>query len=93
MRFFWILIIGTIASIVFYFISFAGLELVISLMIIDFIALIFSEFEGRETGSNSLIKKIENLEKLIYDLFNKLTKTSYDKTQEKKEIEEWLNKF
>ena len=88
MRFFWILIIITIASIIFYLFSSSGLELIIPLFIIDFISLWYS-IESKESGKTILAEKIENLEKLTWNLFNKLTGKQIDK----KELTEWLSKF
>ncbi|OGI12246.1 hypothetical protein A3K64_02880 [Candidatus Micrarchaeota archaeon RBG_16_36_9] len=89
MRFFWILIVITIASVAFFITTLRGLELIIPLFIIDFIALLASnEFNIKDLERTSLISKIESLEKSIYDLFNKKN-TSNDK----KEIIECLNNF
>ena len=82
------LIIITIASLIFYLFSSKGLEIIIPLFIIDFISLWYSS-ESREPRKTILEEKIENLEKLTWDLFNKLT----DRKVDKKELVEWLNKF
>ena len=90
MRFFWILIIITMASVAFYLIFFNGLELVILLLIVDFIVLMVSNELGKDAFENkTLSNKIENLEKLTYDLFNKLTGRQNDKEQ----LTKWLEEF
>jgi hypothetical protein len=69
-------------------------ELIILLFITDFIVL-WTELEtdGKGKGKSVLSEKIENLEKLISDVFNKMTKKPTNEKDEKKEIIKWLNKF
>jgi hypothetical protein len=74
--------------------SLKSFELIILLFITDFIVL-WTQIESNkgENGKNILAEKIENLEKLISDVFNKMTKKPMNEKEEKKEIIEWLNKF
>jgi hypothetical protein len=74
--------------------SLKSFELIIVLFITDFIVL-WTELEtdGKGKGKSILAEKIENLEKLISDVFNKMTKKPTNEKDEKKEIIEWLNKF
>ena len=93
MRFFWIMMIIT-ALIVLGLGSLKSFELIILLFITDFIVLwVESETDGRGKGKSVLAEKIEKLEKLISDVFNKMTKKLANGKDEKKEIIEWLNKF
>lgn len=93
MRFFWIMVIIT-AIFVLGLSSLKSFELIILLFITDFIVL-WTQIESNkgENGKNILAEKIENLEKLISDVFNKMTKKPMNEKEEKKEIIEWLNKF
>ncbi len=93
MRFFWIMVIIT-AIFVLGLSSLKSFELIILLFITDFIVL-WTQIESNkgENGKNILAEKIENLEKLISDVFNKMTKKPTNEKEEKKEIIEWLNKF
>ena len=93
MRFFWIMVIIT-AIFVLGLSSLKSFELIILLFITDFIVL-WTELEtnGKGKGKSILAEKIENLEKLISDVFNKMTQKPTDEKEEKKEIIEWLNKF
>jgi hypothetical protein len=94
MRFFWILIIITTASVAFYLTSLKGLELIIPLLTIDLIALwTYAELEKKEPENTSLKQKIENLERLIYELFNRLKQKPPNDKDKKEELTEWLNKF
>jgi hypothetical protein len=82
------------ASVAFYLTSLQRLELIIPLIILDLIVLwTYAELGKKEPGNIGLKQKIENLEKLTYELFNKLTKKPSNSKDEKKEIVEWLNKF
>jgi hypothetical protein len=93
MRFFWILIIITTASVAFYLTSLKGLELIIPLLTIDLIALwTYYELGKKEPENTSMKQKIENLEKLVYELFNRLTQKPTNKDK-KEDLTEWLNKF
>jgi len=93
MRFFWIMMIIT-ALIVLGLGSLKSFELIILLFITDFIIL-WTELEtnGKGKGKSILTEKIENLEKLISDVFSKMTKKPTNEKDEKKEIIKWLNKF
>jgi hypothetical protein len=73
---------------------FKSFELIILLFITDFIVL-WTELETdvKGKGKSVLAEKIENMEKLISDVFNKMTKKPINEKEEKKEIIEWLNKF
>jgi len=93
MRFFWIMVIIT-AIFVLGLSSLKSFELIVLLFITDFIVL-WTQIESNkgENGKNILAEKIENLERLISDVFNKMTKKPMNEKEEKKEIIEWLNKF
>ncbi len=93
MRFFWIMVIITVIFVL-GLSSLKSFELIILLFITDFIVL-WTQIESNkgENGKNVLAEKIENLEKLISDVFNKMTKKPMNEKEEKKEIIEWLNKF
>ena len=93
MRFFWIMVIIT-AIFVLGLSSLKSFELIIVLFITDFIVLwTESETDEKGKGKSVLAEKIENLEKLISDVFNKMTKKPINEKDEKKEIIKWLNKF
>ena len=74
--------------------SLKSFELIILLFITDFIVLWTEvETDRKGKGKSILAEKIENLEKLISDVFNKMTKKPANEKDEKKEIIKWLNKF
>ena len=94
MRFFWILIAATVIAISLNLIYQTGLEIVILLLLTDFMALwIYAESDKEGSGNIILIEKIGGIERLISDLFNKMSKKFSNGNNDKKEIIEWLNKF
>ncbi len=95
MKFFWFLVLITIIA-TFFSLFYKGLEIVIILIIIDFIVLwTYTELEKNRKNKekNNLLIKIENLERLTSDLFDKITGRVSKEKIDKKELIEWLNKF
>lgn len=94
MRFFWILLIITIITASLNLVFFISVEVLALLIIMDFIVLwSYTEIEKNGNEENVLLEKIENLERLTSDLFNKVTKKFSNTKNNKKDIVEWLNKF
>ena len=70
------------------------MEIVLFLIIMDSIVLWVSlELERKNNNEGILLEKIENMERLVSDLFDKVTNKFSNKKNEKKDLVEWLNKF
>lgn len=96
MRFFWVLILITIIATYFQLMFYKSLEMIITLIIIDFMVLwAYTELENKKKDKekSNILMKIENLERLTSDLFEKITRRFSNKKNNKKELIEWLNKF
>jgi hypothetical protein len=90
------MIILTIIAISFQLIFYKSLEITMMLIIIDFMILwSYTELEKNKNDKekSNLLIKIESLERLTSDLFDKITKRFSNKKNDKKELVEWLNKF
>ncbi len=91
MRFFWVLVLITIITSLFY-----KIEIILIMIVIDFIALwVYTELEYNKKSKekSNLLTKIENLERLTSELFEKISRRVSNKKVDKKELIEWLNKF
>ena len=87
------LIAATIIAVSFHLMFYSILEMVIMLIIVDFMALwVYIESEKGRNEKSSLMKSIEHMEKSIYDVFNKVTLYSNEK-RDKKDLIEWLEKL
>jgi len=96
MRFFWLLVLITIIAASLHLLFYKGLEIIIILIVIDFMILwTYAELENnkKDREKSILLEKIENLERLMSDLFNKVTRKFSNKKNDKKELIEWLSKF
>jgi len=93
MRFFWLLTVITLLTIYFHSVTSEGLILIIMLIITDFMVLwVETEFEKNNGEKSFLLEKIESLEKLTSDVFDKINKLTNNKN-DKKDIIESLNQF
>jgi len=94
MRFFWLLTVITLLTIYFHSVTSEGLILIIMLIITDFMVLwVETEFEKNNGEKSFLLEKIEILEKLTSDMFDKLNKRFSNNKNDKKDIIESLNQF
>jgi len=96
MKFFWILVLITIIATSFHLAYYKSLEIVIILIVIDFMVLwTYTELENnkKDKERSILLIKIENLERLTSELFEKVTRRLSNKKNNKKELIEWLNRF
>ena len=96
MKFFWFLVLITIIAASFQLLFYKGLEIVIILIITDFMVLwAYTELENnkKDKEKSNLLIKIENLERLTSELFEKVSRRVSNKKIDKEELIEWLNKF
>ena len=94
MKFFWLLMAVTVAALIWQTFYSGSMVFVAAMLLFDCMAL-WASFESKKgkTNSNPIIQKMENLEKLTSDMFEKLgSKLSHEK-KDKKEIVEWLDRF
>lgn len=94
MKFFWLLMAATVAALIWQAMYSGSMVFVAAMIIFDCMAL-WASFESKKGNSNSnpLLKKLENLEKLTSDMFEKLNNKLSHEKKDKKEIVEWLDKF
>jgi len=72
------------------------IEIILIMIVIDFIALwVYTESEHnkKDKEKSNLLIKIENLERLTSELFEKVSRRVSNKKIDKEELIEWLNKF
>ncbi|NIO44467.1 MAG: hypothetical protein GTN36_02835 [Candidatus Aenigmarchaeota archaeon] len=96
MKFFWILVLITIIVAYFQLLFYKSLEIIVTFVIIDFMVLwAYIELENnkKDKQRNILLVKIENLERLTSELFEKVTSRFSNKENNKEKLIEWLNKF
>ncbi|NIM46743.1 MAG: hypothetical protein GTN40_01125 [Candidatus Aenigmarchaeota archaeon] len=96
MKFFWVLVLITLIITSFQLMFYKSLEMILILIIIDFMVLwTYTEIENnkKDKERSSLVIKIENLERLTSELFEKITRRFSNKQNNKKELIEWLNRF
>jgi hypothetical protein len=93
MKLFWLTLALTMASFLWYSAYSTGFEVVATLLLID-IMIAWAYIETRRgEGSGFLPEKIEVLEKMTSEMFEKLNKRLSKAEGKKEDIIEWLEKF
>jgi len=94
MKFFWIMLAMTLISIYYHYVFSKGLEMVMLLIIVDLIALLtYNELYKKDSEKSILKEKLENLERLTSQVFEKINSRFTNNKDDKKELIESLNKF
>ena len=93
MKLFWMFLVLTVLSISWYSLYSKGFDIVIFLLLLDFMALWYYTEKNKPNTGNFLSDKILILEKSTSDMFEKLNKRFSKKSDKKEDIVEWLDKF
>jgi hypothetical protein len=84
----------TLISIYYHYVFSKGLEMVMLLIIVDLIALLtYNELYKKDSEKSILKEKLENLERLTSQVFEKINSRFTNNKDDKKELIESLKKF